>query len=259
MPWQASLVGLSVGFLIGLTGMGGGALMTPLLLWTGWAAPTVAVGTDLVWNALTKTVGAAVHFRERNVNLRLVGRLGIGSVPGALLGLYLLSLLKKYAGIAYVDHLIVRMLGGALILVAIGILFKGYIHRLVPQSSLRAATDANLAGWKVPLLGFVVGALVSFTSVGSGSLIVTTLLLLYPGEQLKRLGGSDVFHGVLLVGVAALGHWRLGDVNFPLVAGLLIGSVPGVWLGSLVASRIPEGTLRPAVAALLLITGLKLV
>ena len=130
MPWHVSLLGLLVGFLIGLTGMGGGALMTPLLLWTGWAAPTVAVGTDLVWNALTKTVGAAVHYRERNVNLKLVGRLAFGSVPGALLGLYLLSLLKKYAGVAYVDHLIVRLLGGALIVVATGIILKGYIHRL---------------------------------------------------------------------------------------------------------------------------------
>jgi len=259
MPWHASLLGLLVGFLIGLTGMGGGALMTPLLLWTGWAAPTVAVGTDLVWNALTKVVGAGVHYRERNVNLRLVGRLAIGSVPGALLGLYLLSLLKKNAGVAYVDHLIVRLLGGALIVVAVGIIFKGYIHHLLPQNSLRAATDENLRGWQVPLLGFIVGALVSFTSVGSGSLIVTTLLLLFPGEQLKRLVGSDVFHAVLLVGVAALGHWRLGDVNLPLVAGLLVGSVPGVCIGSLVATRIPEGTLRPAVAALLFITGVKLV
>jgi uncharacterized membrane protein YfcA len=259
MPWHASILGLTVGFLIGLTGMGGGALMTPLLLWTGWAAPTVAVGTDLVWNALTKTVGAAVHYREKNVNLKLVGRLATGSVPGALLGLYVLSLLKKYAGVAYVDRLIVHMLGGALIVVACGIIFKGYIHRLLPASAMRGATDENIAGWQVPLLGFIVGILVSFTSVGSGSLIVTTLLLMYPGEHLKRLVGSDVFHGVLIVGVGALGHWHLGDVNFPLVTAMLLGSVPGVWLGSLVATRIPEGTLRPAVAALLFITGVKLI
>lgn len=259
MPWHAAILGLFVGFLIGLTGMGGGALMTPLLLWTGWAAPTVAVGTDLVWNALTKTVGAAVHYRERNVNLRLVGWLALGSVPGALLGIFLLNLLKKNAGIAFVDHLIVRMLGGALIVVAFGIIFKGYIHKFIPANKMRAATDDNLRGWHVPLLGFIVGVLVSFTSVGSGSLIVTTLLLLFPSEQLKRLVGSDVFHGVLLVGVSALGHWRLGDVNLPLVTGLLIGSVPGVALGSLVATRIPEGTLRPAVAALLFVTGVKLI
>jgi uncharacterized protein len=259
MSLGAAGIGMLVGFLIGLTGMGGGAMMTPLLLWTGWAAPTVAVGTDLVWNALTKTVGAAVHYRHKNVNLTLVWKLAMGSVPGALLGLYLLSLLKKSAGVEYVDHLIVRLLGGTLILVAIGIIFKGYIRKWMPAAASRSATDENLAGWQVPLLGFVVGVLVSFTSVGSGSLIVTTLLLLFPGERLNRLVGSDVFHGVLIVGVAALGHWHLGDVNVPLVLGLLLGSIPGVWLGSFIASRIPEGTLRPAVATLLFVTGVKLV
>lgn len=259
MAWGASALGLFVGFLIGLTGMGGGAMMTPLLLWTGWVAPTVAVGTDLVWNALTKTVGAAVHYRHKNVNLQLVWRLATGSVPGALAGLYLLSLLKKSAGVQYVDHLVVRLLGGTLIVVALAILFKGYIQRWVPAAALRSATAENLKGWQVPLLGFVVGMVVSFTSVGSGSLIVTTLLLLFPGERLNRLVGSDVFHAVLLVGVAALGHWRLGDVNLSLVSGLLLGSIPGVWMGSVVATRIPEGSLRPAVATLLLVTGLKLV
>lgn len=259
MPWGAALVGMLVGFLIGLTGMGGGAMMTPLLLWTGWAAPTVAVGTDLVWNALTKTVGAAVHYRHRNVNLKLVWKLATGSIPGALVGLYLLNTLKKSAGVQYVDHLIVRLLGGTLIVVAVAIIFKGYIKTLLPAAGARSATEENLRGWNVPLLGFVVGVVLSFTSVGSGSLIVTVLLLMFPGEQLKRLVGSDVFHGVLLVGVAALGHWRLGDVNLLLVAGLLLGSVPGVWLGSLVANRIPESALRPAVAGLLFVTGVKLV
>ncbi len=260
MPLGAAVLGLIVGFLIGLTGMGGGAMMTPLLLWTGWAAPTVAVGTDLVWNALTKMVGAAVHYRHRNVNLKLVWKLASGSIPGALLGLYLLSLLKKSAGIEFVDHLIVRLLGGTLMLVAVGIIFKGYMRHWLPAAAVtRSATDETLKGWEVPLLGFVVGVLVSFTSVGSGSLIVTTLLLIFPGERLNRLVGSDVFHGVLIVGVAALGHWHLGDVNLHLVLGLLLGSVPGVWLGSFIASRIPEGTLRPAVATLLFVTGVKLI
>lgn len=259
MPIGAAFVGLGVGFLIGLTGMGGGAMMTPLLLWTGWAAPSVAVGTDLVWNALTKTVGATVHYRHKNVNLKLVGRLALGSVPGALLGLYILAVLKKSAGVHYVDQLIVHLLGGTLMVVAVAIIFKGYIRTWWPAAASRSATDENLEGWQVPLLGFVVGVLVSFTSVGSGSLIVTTLLLLFPGERLSRLVGSDVFHGVVIVGVAALGHWRLGDVNLPLVAGLLSGSIPGVWLGSFIASRIPESALRPAVATLLFVTGAKLV
>lgn len=258
MPLSAAALGLLVGFLVGLTGMGGGAMMTPLLLWTGWVAPTVAVGTDLVWNALTKTVGAAVHYRHENVNLRLVWKLASGSIPGALLGLYLLGLLKKTAGVRYTDHLIVHLLGGALILVAIAIIFKGYIRSWLPAVAVRAVTHENLKGWQVPLLGFVVGVLVSFTSVGSGSLILTTLLLMFPGERLNQLVGSDVFHGVLIVGVAALGHWHLGDVDLSLVSGLLLGSVPGVWLGSFFASRIPEGTLRPAVATLLFVTGVKL-
>ena len=258
MHFSAAVLGVIVGFLIGLTGMGGGALMTPLLLWTGWIAPTIAVGTDLVWNTLTKSVGAAVHYRHGNVNLRLVWKLASGSVPGALLGLYLLGLLKTTAGVAYIDHLVVRLLGGTLILVATLIMFKRYIGSWLPAVATRAATDEDLRGWQLPLLGFVVGVLVSFTSVGSGSLIVTTLLLMFPGERLNQLVGSDVFHGVLIVAVAALGHWRLGDVNLPLVSALLLGSVPGVWLGSLIASRIPEGSLRPAVAVLLLVTGLKL-
>lgn len=259
MPLGAAFLGLLVGFLIGLTGMGGGAMMTPLLLWTGWAAPTVAVGTDLVWNSLTKTVGAAVHYRHQNVNLKLVWKLASGSVPGAWLGLYLLALLKQSAGVEYVDHLIVHLLGGTLMLVAVAIIFTGFIRSWLPAAAARSASKENLKGWQVPLLGFLVGVLVSFTSVGSGSLIVSTLLLMFPGERLNRLVGSDVFHGVLIVGVAALGHWHLGDVNLPLVSGLLLGSVPGVWLGSFIASRVPEGTLRPAVAALLFATGMKLI
>jgi uncharacterized membrane protein YfcA len=259
MLWGAAALGLFVGFLIGLTGMGGGAMMTPLLLWTGWIAPTVAVGTDLVWNALTKTVGAAVHYRHRNVNLRLVGRLAMGSVPGALFGLFLLGLLKRSAGVVFVDHLIVRLLGGTLIVVAVAILCKTYFRRWLPAQALRTADEETLKGWQVPLLGFIVGVLVSFTSVGSGSLIVTALLLLFPGERLNKLVGSDVVHGVIIVGVAALGHWRMGDVNVPLVTGLLLGSIPGVSIGSYLASRIPEGTLRPAVATLLFVTGVKLI
>lgn len=259
MAWGVGILGLIVGFLIGLTGMGGGAMMTPLLLWTGWAAPTFAVGTDLVWTALTKIVGATVHYREKNVNLSLVWHLATGSIPGALLGIYVLGFLKHSEGVEYVDRLVVHLLGGTLIVVALGIALREYIHRRYPPRSTRLATDEALKSWQVPLIGFVVGVLVAFTSVGSGSLIITSLLLLFPGERLKRLVGSDVFHGMLLVGVAALGHWHLGDVKLPLVSGLLLGSIPGVYLGSLLAGRIPERALRPAVAMLLFITGIKLV
>jgi uncharacterized membrane protein YfcA len=259
MTWGAWILGLVIGFLIGLTGMGGGAMMTPILVWTGWAPPAVAVGTDLVWNAFTKILGAAVHYREKNVNLRLVRRLATGSIPGALLGVYALGILQKKAGGIYVDHLIVRLLGGTLITVAISIVLREHIQRRYPHRSEKLIGDETLGSWQIPVIGFIVGVLVAFTSVGSGSLIITSLLLLFPGEPLKRLIGSDVFHGVLLVGVAAFGHWHFGRVDVPLVSGLLVGSLPGVWLGSLLSGRIPERALRPIVAMLLFITGVKLI
>jgi uncharacterized membrane protein YfcA len=256
----AGILGLVVGFLIGLTGMGGGAMMTPILLWTGWAAPAVAVGTDLVWNAITKTLGAAVHYRQNNVNLSLVRKLATGSIPGALIGVYLLGALKKSAGVAYVDRLIVHLLGATLIAVGLSIVLREFIHRRRSQQKTgRKITDEALANWQVSVIGFIVGLLVAFTSVGSGSLIITSLLLLFPGERLKGLIGSDVFHGMLLVGVAAIGHWHFGDVNIRLVSGLLVGSLPGVWLGSLFTGRIPERALRSALAMLLFLTGLRLI
>lgn len=259
MRWGVGFIGLVIGFLIGLTGMGGGAMMTPILIWAGWAPPAVAVGTDLVWNALTKIVGAAVHYREKNVNLRLAGQLAAGSIPGALLGVYAIGLLEKNSGAAYVDHLIVHLLGGTLIIVAFSIILREHIQRLYPYRSGKSIGDDDLARWQVPVIGFIVGVLVAFTSVGSGSLIITSLLLLFPAEPLKRLIGTDVFHGVMLVGAAALGHWHFGNVNVSLVAGLLLGSFPGVWLGSLLAGRISERALRPVVAMLLFITGVKLI
>lgn len=259
MSWGTGILGFVIGFLIGLTGMGGGAMMTPILLWTGWAPPAVAVGSDLVWNAITKVLGAAVHYREKNVNLGLVRRLAIGSIPGALNGVYVLAVLKRKAGVVFVDHLIVHLLGGTLIMVAISILLREFIRHRYPCRSGKTIGSEALSTWHLPFVGFVVGVLVTFTSVGSGSLIITSLILLFPGERLKGLIGSDVFHGVLLVGVAAVGHWGFGQVNLPLVSGLLLGSLPGVWLGSILAGRVPEGALRPVVATLLFVTGIKLV
>jgi len=233
-------------------------MMTPILIWTRWAPPALAVGTDLVWNAITKTVGAAVHYRQKNVDLNLVRKLAIGSIPGALLGVALLGVLKKTSGTAYVDRLIVHLLGATLIVVGLSIVLKEYIHRRSQQVSGRMITNEALARWQISGVGFVVGLLVAFTSVGSGSLIITSLLLLFPGERLRGLIGTDVFHGMLLVGVAALGHWHYHDVNFVLVSGLLVGSLPGVWLGSLLAGRVPERAMRAVLAMLLFATGVRL-
>jgi uncharacterized membrane protein YfcA len=259
MVWEAGILGLIIGFLIGLTGMGGGAMMTPILVWAGWALPAVAVGTNLVWTTITKIVGATVHYREKNVNLRLVWQLAKGSIPGALLGLSAFGFVKHAAGVDYLNNLIIHALGGTLIAVAVGIALRECVFRHSQSSKAALATEEGLRSWLVPLIGFVVGVLVAFTSVGSGSLVITSLLLLFPGERLKNLVGSDVFHGLLLVGVAAFAHWHFGDVDVRLVRSLLFGSIPGVWLGSLLAGRAPDRVLRPSVAMLLFISGVKLI
>lgn len=239
--------------------MGGGAMMTPILAWAGWVSPAVAVGTSLVWTTVTKIVGATVHYRENNVNLDLVWQLAKGSIPGALLGLYLFGVLKQRAGLEYMDGLIVHLLGGTLITVGLCIAGREHLSRHYHgPGKLLAVDEAANSGW-IPAIGFVVGLLVAFTSVGSGSLIITSLLLLFPAERLKTLIGSDVFHGLLLVGVAAFGHWRFGDVNVRLVGSLLLGSIPGVCLGSVFAGRVSDRLLRPTVAMLLFATGVKLV
>ena len=168
-------------------------MMTPILVWTGWAPPAVAVGTDLVWNAFTKILGAAVHYREKNVDLSLVRRLATGSIPGALLGVYALGTLEKKAGGIYVDHLIVRLLGGTLITVAISIVLREHIQRRYPHRSGKLIGEEALGSWQIPIIGFVVGVLVAFTSVGSGSLIITSLLLLFPGEPLNSSSGARFF------------------------------------------------------------------
>ena len=206
MDLRVSAVGFLVGILIGLTGMGGGALMTPVLILLGWARPMVAVGTDLMWSAVTKSVGALVHYRQGTVDLGLVRRLGIGSVPGALAGLVVLAHVHR-AGGAAADRIIVRMLGITLVCVALSLLFKSL--RGPSKQSASGLSVARGPFWLTSLLGFVVGFLVSLTSVGSGSLIVACLVMIYPTLPLRRIVGSDIFHALILVGVSALGHMEI--------------------------------------------------
>src|SRR5215472_8660745 len=220
MDYKISLLGLFVGFLIGLTGMGGGALMTPALILFKLARPTLAVGTDLVWNALTKGVGSIVHFRQATVDNRIVKRLALGSIPGALAGIALLACLR-HRGIQSEDHLVVLALGVALISVAIGLYVRTVFGSKLPMPGQEGLSRGPW--WVTSLIGLVVGFLVSITSVGSGSLIVASLVFIYPTTPLKRLVGSDVVHGLFLLGVAAFGHPELGTINYPLLEGLLVG------------------------------------
>jgi uncharacterized protein len=256
MDYKIALLGLFVGFLIGLTGMGGGALMTPALILFKLARPTLAVGTDLVWNALTKGVGSIAHFRQSTVDSRIVKRLAIGSIPGALAGIALLAYLR-HRGIKSEDHLVVLVLGAALISVAIGLYVRTVFGARLPKQGQEGL--ALGPWWLTSIVGLVVGFLVSITSVGSGSLIVASLVFIYPTTPLKKLVGSDIFHALFLVGVAAVGHLGLGSINVKLLGGLLVGSVPGVWMGSRLSAIFPEKILRPVLATTLLYLGLRMI
>lgn len=255
MDYKVSLLGLFVGVLIGLTGMGGGALMTPALILFNLARPTLAVGTDLVWNALTKGVGSIVHLKQRTVDTRIVKRLAIGSVPGALMGIGLLAILRHH-GIKSEDHLVVMVLGTALIGVALSLYFRSIFGSKLPVFGPEGL--AKGPAWLTSVIGLVVGFLVSITSVGSGTMIVASLVFIYPTTSLKKLVGSDIFHALFLVGVSALGHVGLGTVDTKLLIGLLIGSVPGVVIGSRLSLIFPEKVLRPLLATTLLYLGARL-
>lgn len=241
--------------LVGLTGMGGGAVMTPMLILLGWARPLVAVGTDLVWNALTKSVGSFVHYRQGTVDMAIVRRLAFGSIPGALAGIALLSWLQRQ-GFANLDRLVVRVLGCALIAVALTLLLRSL--KVIREKTDFGARFASSVPGLTTALGAVVGFVVSLTSVGSGSLIVACLVVMRPTVPLKRIVGSDIFHALLLVGVSAVGHLGIGSVNFSLLASLLIGSIPGVWIGSRLSVVFPENVLRPVLGSTLLFLGYKL-
>ena len=254
MDPKVAAVGLMVGFLVGLTGTGGGALLTPLLILTGWAAPVVAVGTDLVWGTITRAAGAWVHWRQGTVDFTIVKRLLLGSIPGAIAGLTVLARLRTY-GEQATDHVVVRILGVALICVAMSLFLRCFggtsgvtENRVNPRHS----------AWLTTFAGALVGFLASLTSVGSGSLIIVCLVLLYRGTPLRTIVGSDIVHALLLVGVAALGHLGIGKINVPLLGSLLVGSIPGVWLGSRATAMVPEQALRPVMGSALLFLGYKL-
>jgi uncharacterized protein len=250
-----SLSGFVVGALVGLTGVGGGSLMTPLLVLLFGIHATTAVGTDLLYAGATKTVGTVVHGASGTVDWGIVGRLAAGSAPAATLTLLALSHLEKQASGA--NHLITVVLGFALIATAVAILFR---KRLIDffQSRSKGLNPRLTTAYTV-LLGAVLGVLVSISSVGAGAIGVTVLLILYPDLPAGKLVGSDIAHAVPLTLIAGLGHWLIGSVDFHLLVSLLVGSVPGIIVGSLVASRTPDRVLRPILASTLALVGGKLV
>jgi hypothetical protein len=243
-----SVSGFAIGMLVGMTGVGGGSLMTPLLVLVFGVQPSVAVGTDLLYASLTKASGTVVHGLNKNVDWRVVGRLASGSLPAAAITLLLLH---RYGSPAK-GAVISTILGVALILTAASVAFRPWVVKQAAR--LGEVTPQRQAGLTVAT-GVALGALVTISSVGAGALGVTALILLYPKLPTARIVGSDIAHAVPLTLVAGLGHLWMGSVNVPMLASLLVGSIPGIVLGSQFSVRIPDRFLRPILAGTLLLVG----
>jgi len=259
-----AFIGLLIGFLIGLTGMGGGSLMTPIMILVMGVKPLIAVGTDLAYGAVTRIVGGGAHLWQGTVNRRTAYLLCAGSVPASVLGVGLIDSIKR-ADPGFVNGFLDRAIAWMLILVAIILVTKPVLAALTRRNATggtnwrdRLEARGGRDMWVLPALGAVVGFLVSLTSVGAGSLIVVSLLFLYPRWQSKDVVGTDVFHAAILVSASGLAQFAAGNVNVSIMLSLLVGSIPGVLLGSRLAVGFPERALRLSLAGLLLVSGAKL-
>lgn len=250
------VAGVFIGFLIGLTGVGGGALLTPYLILVLGVPPRIAVGTDLIYSMVTRGVGAWQHFRLGTADMKLVIYLALGSVPSSIVGVQMLVYIKDNYG-ALVDVVVMNTLAVVLVIAALAILARTLvIKHIVPDAV--AKLDLSLQKKIITIvLGAIVGFFVGLTSVGSGSLIIVVLTLFYSLTAMKIVG-TDVFHSALLVTAAGIAHLHAGNVNLLLAGNLLIGSIPGVLAGSRAAVRVPDRILRTAIGLLLLVTGIKL-
>jgi len=248
------LSGFCVGMLVGMTGVGGGSLMTPILILLFGIHPTTAVGTDLLFAASTKTAGTLIHGAARTVDWTLVGLLAIGSVPATMATLLVLSRLNLADATA--QHLVSIALSLVLLVTATFLLLGGTIRER--YASRLSDLDRRSVAFLTIALGLTMGILVTATSVGAGAIGVTVLLLLHPKMPLARIVGSDIAHAVPLTLLAGIGHWLFGAINRPLLATLLIGSLPGVAAGSYLAGRAHDSVVRIALAVVLVIVAIRL-
>ena len=258
MDFTFSIAGFIVGFIVGMTGVGGGSLMTPILVLGFGIKPIVAVGTDLLYAAITKSGGIFVHNKKGTIEWRIVCLLALGSVPASILAVFLLKHLEK-AGINY-NSLITSSLSIALILTSIVLLFKDPLQRLGQNEKFDTVRTLHRQ-FLTPMTivsGIILGFLVTFSSVGAGALGAAILFFLYPRLPSIKIVGTDLAHAVPLTAVAGLGHWHLGTIDFHMLLSLIVGSLPGIYIGSHIATRLPEKIVRPALASMLMLIGLKL-
>lgn len=252
--WEHSAAAFIIGGLVGMTGIGGGSLMTPLLILLFKFKPATAVGTDLLYAAITKTVGTLVHGNAKTVDWRIVGRLAAGSVPATaaiVTAFYLLDFQGKLTG-----DIVTTALGVIVFITAAALVFRPTLSRLYAHR-MRAFSNARTRNLTI-LVGFIVGVLVTLTSVGAGVIGVTALVVLYPDLPVKRIVGSDIAHAVPLTLIGGTGYFIAGAVNEQLLVSLLAGSIPGIIIGSLIAPRTPDAALRFLLASALVLAGSKL-
>src|SRR5579864_5851214 len=245
-----------VGLLVGMTGAGGGALMTPMLILLFSVKPSTAISSDLVAAVVMRPVGAAVHLRNRTVNLRLVAWMSAGSVPAAFAGAYLLH---EMGHTTNAEHNVQIALGAALLLGAGAMFLRAFLDRRSGQQRGAAARDIVARPLPTLLIGVVGGLVVGITSVGAGSLMIVLLLFLYPALGANQLVGTDLTQAIPLTAAAALGALAFGHVALPVTTSIIVGSVPAVLVGSLLSSRVPDRYLRPAIGIVILASGLKYV
>ena len=250
------IAGLVVGFIVGMTGVGGGSLMTPILLWFG-INPATAVGTDLLYAAITKSSGVIVHKKNKNIDWAITGWLTLGSVPAAVMTLWFLSTLHTAPDA--MNAIIKQALGFVLFATALAIFFK---KRLLEFAHKRAGGNYNPSGSRLNVMtvitGLILGTMVALTSIGAGALGTVALFILYPLLPTRRLVGTEIAHAVPLTLVAGLGHASMGNMDWSVLGFLLIGSLPGIWLGSHLTGRISDEVLRPCLATMLVLIGYKL-
>ena len=252
--------GFVVGLVVGLTGVGGGSLMTPLLIFVFGVKPHLAIGTDLLFAAFTKMGGTVSLARKRVVDWRIVAQMAAGSIPACLVTLYLLGTLGPANPAT--QTLMTTTLGVALLLTAAATLYKALRGKAAPThiAPVQLADATRARHWAMPMVfGAVIGTLVTITSVGAGAIGVIVLMLLYPSLPLPRIVAADIAHAVPLTLVAGLGHASIGSVDWPLLAKLLAGSLPGIWLGSYLMHKTPDRVIRSLLSVLLAYAGAKLI
>ncbi|MGR9073367.1 MAG: sulfite exporter TauE/SafE family protein [Gammaproteobacteria bacterium] len=251
--------GAIVGLIIGLTGVGGGSLMTPILVLGFGFAPTVAVGTDLLYAALTKSSGVFFHHKNRTIDWKIVFLLGLGSIPSSIVTIQCLDKIRSL-GFDY-NHVVMSTLSIMLILTSFIVILKNrlllYAHSRHPDNLILSLVRQfrSQITW---LCGIVLGVVVTISSVGAGAIGAAILFLMYPKKKSVEIVGTDLAHAVPLTAVAGVGHFHFGTVDMGLLGGLLLGGIPCIYLGSLIGKKLPDSVLRPLIAMILFILGIKI-